>query len=106
MACPGIANGYALASALGAPTMIKSAFSFLAALSLSFALGSTLAIAPAAARQDHDKATCGRGSGDEKIAACTHVIDRGDRESREERSAAYVARALAFSQRGDYDLAI
>src|ERR1700743_2092576 len=102
MACPSIANGYALASALGAATMIKSAFSFLVAL----ALGSALAISPAAARGDRDKTTCVRGSGEEKIAACSRVIDRGDRESREERSGAFVARALVYSERGDYDLAI
>jgi tetratricopeptide (TPR) repeat protein len=82
--------------------MIKSTFSFLVAL----ALGSALAISPAAARGDRDKTTCVRGSGDEKIAACSRVIDRGDRESREERSGAFVARALVYSERGDYDLAI
>lgn len=87
--------------------MVKSAFSFLAALSLGLiSLGLVLAISPAAARGDRDKSTCVRASGDEKIAACSRVIDRGDRESREEQSGAYVARALAYSVRGDYDLAI
>src|ERR1700744_2370997 len=110
MACLGIANGYALASALGAATMIKSTFSFLATSSLglawSLALGLALAIPPAAARGDRDKTTCVRSSGEEKIAACSRVIDRGDRESRDERAGAFVARALAYSERGDYDLAI
>jgi len=86
--------------------MVRSAFSFLAALSLSFALIPALAISPAAARQDRDKTICVRATGDEKIEACSRVIDRGDRESREERSGAFVARALAYSERGDYDLAI
>lgn len=64
------------------------------------------ALTPAAARHDRDKNTCVRGDGDEKIAACTRVIDRGERESRPERSAAYVARARTISDRGDYDIAI
>jgi tetratricopeptide (TPR) repeat protein len=37
---------------------------------------------------------------------CSRIIDRGDRESRDERSAAYVNRAYAYNNQEQYDLAI
>ncbi|MBV8927236.1 MAG: tetratricopeptide repeat protein [Bradyrhizobium sp.] len=70
-------------------------------------LGLALAPLPASARQDRDKAACARGAtNEERIAACGRVLDRGERESREERSAAYVNRAFAYNNQHEYDLAI
>lgn len=70
-------------------------------------LGLAFAPAPADARQDRDKIGCSKGdTNEERIAACSRVIDRGERESREERSAAHVNRAYAYNNQQQYDLAI
>ena len=43
---------------------------------------------------------------DRRIRGCTQVIERGERESSENRSFAYTNRGNAYDDKGEYDLAI
>jgi tetratricopeptide (TPR) repeat protein len=64
------------------------------------------AAAPAGARGDRDQAACSRGDGEDRIAACSRILDRGGRESEETRASAHVSRAFVYNSKGDYDRAI
>jgi len=91
------------ASMLGAAMMNNRLFRLCGVVLLGLALAPGLA----SARQDRDKTSCVKGeTNEERIAACSRIIDRGERESRDERSAAYVNRAYAYNNQQQYDLAI
>ena len=82
------------ASMLGAAMMNNRLFRLCSLLLLGLALTPGLA----SARQDSDKTSCVKGeTNEERIAACSRIIDRGERESRDERSAAFVNRAYAYT---------
>jgi tetratricopeptide (TPR) repeat protein len=60
---------------------------------------------PADARQNSDWRRCNTGNADERISACTRIIDRG-RESTNNRASAYNSRGIAYFSKGENDRAI
>ncbi|HTB01482.1 MAG TPA: tetratricopeptide repeat protein [Bradyrhizobium sp.] len=85
------------------PFLASSRLAGFAALFLLVGAGT---LSSANARGDRDQAVCSRGDGEDRIAACGRILDRGGRESEEKRAAAYVNRAFVYNTRGDYDLAV
>src|SRR5689334_14574949 len=76
-------------------------------LGMSAALLSAWACATPAAAQSVVQECSGKTASPERIiAACSRIIERGNREAREARSIAYVNRAWVYYQREQYDLAI
>ncbi len=64
-----------------------------------------MAASPADARQDPDWRGCNTGNADERISACTKIIDRG-REKTNNRASAYNSRGIAYFSKGENDRAI
>src|SRR5438105_3130181 len=60
----------------------------------------------AAAQQDRDWDACRGADIEIRIASCTSVINRGDRESPAKRAIAYNNRGVSYNSKDDYDRAI
>jgi tetratricopeptide (TPR) repeat protein len=64
-----------------------------------------MGVSPADARQNSDWRGCNARNADERISACTRIIDRG-RESANNRASAYNNRGIAYFSKGENDRAI
>ena len=65
-----------------------------------------LALSATGCGQDH-YSDCNQGKDpDRQISGCTSVIERGTRESKENRAMAYHNRGVAFAKKGDKERAI
>ena len=61
--------------------------------------------ATASAKSDH-WAGCRGGDRDTRIASCTKIISRGNRETKRNQIIAYINRGSAYRENGDFDHAI
>ena len=76
------------------------------ALALSLPALTLVSAAPAAAQSGFKECSGKTGSPDRIIAACTRIIERGNREAPQARSIAHTNRGWVYYNREQYDLAI
>jgi tetratricopeptide (TPR) repeat protein len=64
-----------------------------------------MGVSPADARQNSDWRGCNTGNADQRISACTRILDRG-RENTNNRSSAHNSRGIAYFSKGETDRAM
>src|SRR5882672_8297415 len=69
-------------------------------VAIAFTLFIAMGVSPADARQNSDWRGCNTGNADERISACTRIIDRS-RESTNNRASAYNSRGIAYFSKGE-----
>ena len=75
-------------------------------LAIAFTGLVTIGVSPADARRQNSAwRECNTGNADQRISACTGIIDRG-RESTNNRASAYNSRGIAYFSKGENDRAI
>ena len=73
---------------------------------LAGCLGAVSVSSAWSAKGDREWDACNGSDDDAGIIGCTNVLNRGARESQEDRATAYNNRGWSYSQKGDYDRAI
>src|SRR3954447_21802894 len=63
-------------------------------------------IGPALAQQSRELQQCINGDDDARLSGCAQVLNKGNRESAQNRVVAYNNRGLALNNKGEYDRAI
>jgi tetratricopeptide (TPR) repeat protein len=76
---------------------------FIVAIAFSHLIA--MGASPAHARQNSDWRGCNTGNADQRIAACTRILDRGH-ESTNNRASAYNSRGIAYFSKGENDRAM